>query len=178
MVNIVIPMAGSSCRFQKFGYKIPKFLLPIKNLLMIELLLNHIKPKKYKYRFIIITLKKYLTQYPTIEEKLKLWGGPKTVILALDKKTEGQADTVLKAKELINKTNPLMIVNCDQYFENFDIDTYLSSNYKSNIDGSIVTMKSSSDQLSYILYNKFGYVSKVVEKEVISDEATRMIVLL
>ena len=62
-----------------------------------------------------------------------------------------------------------MIANCDQYID-FDINNY--EWLESDKDGYIMTMKANDPKWSYIGVDKNNEVYKVIEKEVISDEAT------
>ena len=85
--------------------------------------------------------------------------------------TEGAACTVLVAKSLIDSDTPLMIANCDQYVD-IDINYYLRTLKYSNLDGLIMTMRANDPKWSFVDLNNDGYVRRVVEKQVISNEAT------
>jgi NDP-sugar pyrophosphorylase family protein len=74
------------------------------------------------------------------------------------------------AKEYINHVDQLMIANCDQYID-VDINQYLKS-LCPDADGLIMTMKENSSKWSYIELNSQNEITRVVEKEVVSDEAT------
>ena len=85
--------------------------------------------------------------------------------------TEGAAITVLKAIEYINNDEPLMIANSDQWID-VDINEYLDDMQHRDLDGSMLTMKASDPKWSYAKVGNDNLVSEVVEKIVISDEAT------
>jgi hypothetical protein len=63
-----------------------------------------------------------------------------------------------------------MIANCDQYID-VDINQYLGS-LTPGIDGLIMTMRGSSNKWSYIELSSQNEIIRVVEKEVVSNEAT------
>jgi hypothetical protein len=64
-----------------------------------------------------------------------------------------------------------MIANSDQYID-VDINKYLEIIDDDNSDGLIMTMKANDAKWSYIGFDKNNKIDRVVEKEVISDEAT------
>jgi dTDP-glucose pyrophosphorylase len=78
---------------------------------------------------------------------------------------------VLRARELIDNQDELMIANSDQYVD-VSIDDYLASMDKGNYDGLIMTMRANDPKWSYVGLNEDNLVTRVVEKEVISHEAT------
>ena len=80
-------------------------------------------------------------------------------------------NNVLEAQKYFNNDNPMMIANCDQYID-FDINNYLDHWQESGKDGYIMTMKANDSKWSYVGLDKNNEVDKVIEKEVISDEAT------
>ncbi len=63
-----------------------------------------------------------------------------------------------------------MIANSDQYLD-IDIDIYLAAGDAAS-DGLIMTMTADDPKWSFVARDVSGWVSRVVEKEVISDEAT------
>ncbi|QWD87328.1 glycosyltransferase family 2 protein [Polynucleobacter paludilacus] len=168
MINIVIPMAGHGSRFSKAGYKDPKPLIPVNGRAMIELVIDNLRPSK-EHRFIFICQSEHIRNYPLrslLEEK-----APGCKIIEVSQVTEGAACTVLLAKELINNADQLMIANCDQYID-VNIDEYIAVLDDASVDGLIMTMKAYDDKWSFIKLNERGEITLVVEKKVVSDEAT------
>ena len=64
-----------------------------------------------------------------------------------------------------------MIANSDQWID-IKIDDYLNSWNKTENSGFIMTMKAEDPKWSYIKFGKNGRIIDVVEKDVVSDEAT------
>ena len=77
----------------------------------------------------------------------------------------------MEAEKYINNDQSLMIANSDQWID-IKIDDYLNSWDKSKYAGYIMTMKAEDPKWSYIRFGAEGKILDVVEKEVISDEAT------
>jgi dTDP-glucose pyrophosphorylase len=168
MLNIVIPMAGAGSRFAIAGYTEPKPLIPLHGFPMIRWVIENLKPDE-QHRFIFICQSAAIQAYD-LAVKLEQWA-PGCAVVPLNGLTEGAACTVLCAKSFINDENELMIANSDQYID-ADIAEYLSAMRTASLDGQIMTMKASDPKWSYIGISDDGYVNRVVEKKVISDEAT------
>lgn len=166
MLNIVIPMAGAGSRFAKVGYTLPKPLIPVKGVPMIQLVVNNLKPEQ-EHRFIFLCQKSHINAYDLTEKLSKF--APGSVIVPVEGLTEGAACTVLLAKALIDNDAPMMIANSDQYVD-IDVNTYLDQ--MGAADGLIMTMPGTDPKWSYVSKDSAGYVTQAVEKQVISDEAT------
>ena len=168
IVNIIVPMAGLGSRFKKVGFTKPKPLIDVLGEPMISVVVRNLTPS-IPHKFIFICqeaheqefgLKKYLEQIaPGCDVKL------------INGVTDGAACTVLAAIDLIDSDQPLVIANCDQYVK-ASMDDYLKSWREGGAHGYIMTMRSSEDKWSYVRLDEMGMVVDVVEKVVVSDEAT------
>jgi len=167
MINIVIPMAGAGTRFRTENYSDPKPLIDINGFPMIKLVIKNLTPT-IPHRFIFICQRAHLEKY-NLYKKLEAWS-PGSVVIAIEGVTDGAACTVLMARQYIDNQDHLMIANSDQYV-NTSIDDYLRATQSNNLDGLIMTMKANDPKWSYVGFDE-GLVTHVVEKEVISDEAT------
>lgn len=168
MINIVIPMAGEGSRFSIAGFNSPKPLIAVGNKSMIEVVINNIKPCR-EHRFIFICQRKHLLE--TNIEKILSESCHQAVIISLENKTQGAAETVLAAESYINNEQPLMIANCDQWVD-IDINHYLDHFDSSNAQGMIMSMTADDPKWSYMKLNDTGLVTEVKEKQVISQEAS------
>lgn len=168
MINIVIPMAGHGSRFSKAGFELPKPLIPVHRVPMVKLVIDNITPNE-PHRFIFICQVEHDNNY-NLADKLRLWAPGCEIILIKDV-TAGAACTVLLAEEYIDSDSELMIANSDQWVD-CNIDEYLSVQRTTCLDGLIMTMKASDPKWSYVGFDQAGKVTSVVEKQVISNEAT------
>ena len=168
MLNIVIPMAGRGSRFVDAGYSLPKPLIPVRGIPMIRLVINNLCPMR-SHKFIFICLQEHINDY-NIELLLKRWV-PDCDVVPVSHVTEGAACTVLLAKHLIYDENPLMIANSDQWVD-ININDYLISMDNKNAEGWIMSMTANDPKWSYIQFDENGKINSVVEKEVVSSEAT------
>ncbi len=168
MLNIVIPMAGRGSRFAEQGFTLPKPLIPVHGVPMVKVVIENLKPV-VPHTFTFICQEAHLAEHD-LGAKLKRWA-PGANVIAIDRVTEGAACTVLLAERIIDSDNPLMIANCDQYID-VNIDAYLGEMNRKKLDGLIMTMKASDNKWSFVGFDASGRVDRVVEKQVISDEAT------
>lgn len=170
MLNIVLPIAGRGSRFKTEGYALPKPLIPIHGVPMIQLVTENLRPTR-AHRFIFICQKEHIEDYD-LERKLKSYTGEdNTIVLSIDYLTEGQVCSVLVARDFINNDDPLMSANSDQWVD-FDIDDYLNDMDNRSLDGLIMTMKSSDPKWSFAKTNEEGLVIETAEKTPISGNAT------
>jgi dTDP-glucose pyrophosphorylase len=169
MLNIVIPMAGRGSRFASAGYKDPKPLIPVGGKPMIQWVIENVRPER-EHRFIFLCLAEHLINYPDVSYTLSNLC-PDSKVVTVRGVTEGAACTVLLAREHIDNQDPLMIVNADQFVE-LDINDYLAEMDRQNADGLIMTFWSDHPKWSYCKLRHDGTVAEVVEKKVVSNEAT------
>lgn len=168
MINIVIPMAGRGKRYSKKGYDLPKPLINVIGKPMIVRVIENLMPKA-EHRFIFIVRQEHIDKYGI--DKLLNTHAPGCIIIAIRNDTEGQASSVLLAKEYIDNEQSLMIANCDQYVD-IDINDYLHFMSDKNADGLIMTLTAINPEWSYVKLDKNGLVCETVEKEVVSEHAT------
>lgn len=168
MLNIVIPMAGAGSRFAKEGYEDPKPLIKVHGTPMIKVVIENLKPRQ-PHRFIFICQRAHVVAYG-LRERLAEWAND-SIIVEIDGLTEGAACTVLAAKSLIDNDLPLMIANSDQFID-ANIDDYLETMDSGDLDGIIMTMRAHDPKWSFVGLDENGHVTSVVEKRVISNEAT------
>jgi len=169
MINIVVPMAGRGSRFSVAGYTDPKPLIQFGGRTMIQWIIENIRPSR-PHRFIFICLAEHLERYSALRNQLESLC-PDCVIVPIDAVTEGAACTVLIARDYINGDEPLMIANSDQFVE-LVIDDYLNYLDSSDAAGLIMTFWSNHPKWSYCRLRTDKTVSEVVEKRVISNDAT------
>lgn len=169
VLNIVVPMAGRGSRFAAAGFIDPKPLIPLGGRPMIQWVIDNIRPSR-PHRFIFLCLAEHLECYPGLAPQLAALC-PDCVVVPVSQVTEGAACTVLLAKEHIDSAAPLMIANSDQFVE-LHVDEYLRHLDAPGIAGLIMTFWSDHPKWSYCRLRPDGTVSEVVEKQVISNEAT------
>lgn len=166
-INVLIPMAGKGSRFAEAGYTFPKPLIEIDKKPMIQWVIESLN---IQGNFIFIIQKEHQEKYniKSLLNSLK----PNCNIIELDHITEGAACTTLLAKKLINNDFPLVMANSDQFIK-WDSNKTMYNFTNKNFDGGILTFEALHPKWSYAkIDNRTNLVSKVAEKEVISNNAT------
>jgi len=168
MLTIVIPMAGRGSRFADAGYELPKPLLPIHGVPMIEVVAANLMPGE-PARFVFICRREHLSDH-AFQSGLEQ-AAPGCTIVPIDEVTEGAACTVLLAEHAIDPDDVLVIANSDQWVDH-SIDEHLAALRRDQLDGLIMTMTADDPKWSFVELDADRRVTNVVEKEVVSDEAT------
>ena len=158
-MNIVIPMAGLGSRFSDAGYTTPKPFIEIEGKPMI---LEAVNTLGFEGNYIFIIRK---DEY--IKNKMKEIF-PDSQIIEVDYLTDGPASSVMLAKEFINNDEELIVANCDQIMW-WDAETVIKQIRVMDYDGVVVTYHETTPKNSYARINRRGYVTKMAEKQVISN---------
>jgi dTDP-glucose pyrophosphorylase len=165
-LNILIPMAGEGKRFADAGYIFPKPLIEVNNKPMIQVVIENLNIEAH---YIFIVQKSHYEKY-NLKQVLSLIA-PECDIIQVEGLTEGAACTTLKARELIDNNDALLIANADQYIEwNSNESMYAFKN--DSIDAGILTFESTHPKWSYARLDDDGFVIEVAEKNPISNNAT------
>ena len=165
-MNVLIPMAGAGSRFEKAGYTFPKPLIDVRGKPMIQWVVDNLNVEA---KYIFIVQKSHFEKY-NLKETLNNFC-PNNEIVQVDGITEGAACTTLLAKTFIDKDEPLIIANSDQFVE-WNNEEFIYTSTTGDLDGNILTFKSTHPKWSYVKLNDSGYVTEVAEKRPISDVAT------
>jgi dTDP-glucose pyrophosphorylase len=165
-LNILVPMAGAGSRFKEAGYSFPKPLIDVKGKPMIQVVVENLN---IEANFIFVVQKEHREKY-NLDTLLNLIS-PKCKIVDVDFLTEGAACTALLAKEYINNNNPLLFANSDQFIE-WDSNEFMYKMNETDVDGGIVSFRSTHPKWSFAKVDEIGNVTEVAEKNPISDIAT------
>jgi NDP-sugar pyrophosphorylase family protein len=168
VLTVVIPMAGRGSRFADAGYTTPKPLLPVHGVPMIELVVGNLRPS-VPARFVFVCQREHLAAFG-FERRLREIA-PGCSIVGIDGVTEGAACTVLLAEAEIDPDDVLVIANSDQWVD-LAFDDHLAVLHERSLDGLIMTMWADHPKWSYIELDEHDAITRVVEKEVVSNEAT------
>lgn len=164
MITIVVPMAGRGSRFADAGYALPKPLIDVAGKPMITRVIDNLRCSR-PHQFVFVVQREHLEIYALSRTLNEATESP--IIVPIDGVTRGAAETVLAAEKHI-PPGPLVIANSDQWVD-FDMDLFYES--LCDADGVILTMSSTDPKWSYIR-RKNEVIVEVVEKKVVSNEAT------
>lgn len=164
-MNIIITMGGLGSRFQKAGYKVPKYKIVVKDKTLFEwsmLSLSDFLQDKF-----IFLVRKEDNSRDFIESECNKIGIEHFEIIELDGLTRGQAETAKIAIPYCEKSVGTFIYNIDTYVEPFQM-----SKDKIVGDGFIPCFKASGDHWSFVKLDLDGDAVEVREKSRISDNCS------
>jgi len=115
---IIIPMAGTSSRFLKAGYKQPKYMLCAHNKTLFDHAVNSFKNyfKLEKFLFIVRDIDDTVA---FVKQRVTALGITDFHISILEKETRGQAETVTLGLKEIDYQGAITIFNIDTFRLNF-----------------------------------------------------------
>lgn len=161
--TVIFPCCGLGTRM---GSELPKPLFQVNGKTLIEWSVKSLKGIGRNLVFVI--LKDHDERFGLGDRLLQMFRPCK--IVRLDRPTDGAARTVLHACHLVDKNAPLIISNCDQYYE-WDAEKFCIDYHQKNADGATLTFQSDHQKWSYVRLDEEGMVTEVAEKRVISNHA-------
>jgi len=167
MMNVVVPMVGTSQFFDDAQYKFPKPLIEVSGKTMIELFFENFKEIDKDINYIFIVNKDDCRKFH-LDNILNILTSEKCEIIKIGSPTKGAACSVLMAIESINNNTPLIIANSDQYLD-ISINNALIALEK--YDAGVITFKSIHPRWSFVKLNEKNEVIETAEKKPISNEA-------
>jgi choline kinase len=168
-MNFIIPMAGNGSRFIEKGYSIPKFLIEVKNKKLLEYSLESL-PLELATNIVFIALKEHNLKFDIKEEISKILKNKKFELVLLNNVTQGQAETVLVAKDYVDFSKDLIIFNIDTYFKSNSLKKVLVNSRKKK-DGVLGSFKSEGTNWSFAKTDERGIIIETSEKIPISNNA-------
>lgn len=155
-MQIVILAAGRGSRFKDSKFNEPKPLISWDGKHMLEHVVDNFRDDGV--RIIIISRKEHNVQINGVE------------LIEIDYYTSGPAITALLTEDIIDYDDDLIITNCDQIVEDWELKRFLNATKR--YDGVLGCFISSSPKNSYVRIGTDNLVSEVREKQVISNIAT------
>jgi len=159
-VNIIMPLAGRGSRFASSSL-VPKPMIPINGKPMIYWAITSLG---LNGNWFFLLRKDGFEEFIKAEIKKVV---PQAKFRVIDYVTEGPACSALLFEEDIT-SDELVIANCDQIME-WNAELFLYNARYPTLDGMIVTYHSDTEKNSYAAMDRNGYVTKLREKEVISN---------
>jgi dTDP-glucose pyrophosphorylase len=160
----LIPMAGRGQRFISGGYEQPKPLIDVDGKPMIIRVLQNLNEAGVE-RFVLVALEEHRNELELALVNARF--NADVSIHFIPEVSRGAAETCVLARALIPES-PLIIANSDQIVTQ-GLGGFVTE--VSHRSGSILTMRSSDPKWSYVRREN-GRIVEIVEKQVVSEEAT------
>lgn len=168
-LNIVMPMAGRGSRFANIGISTPKPMIDVRGRPMYAWAMDSL-PLSLAERVTFICLREHLSGSGLEADIRKRYARLNPVIIPLDHVTEGQACTVLVAKDQINRDQPVLIYNADTYCQTSMQQTLPTLD--ASVRGILGVFRAPGDKWSFARTDATGRVVETAEKKRISDLAS------
>ena len=139
MINILLPMAGTSSFFDGPEYPFPKPIIEVQGKLMIEHVIDNLKTIKNS-KFLFILREEDCVKFH-LDSTVKLLAGDRAEIIRSKGETKGASCTAMLAIKHIQNDSPLIIANSDQII-NEDLNLICQEFTDNNVDAGCITFNS------------------------------------
>jgi NDP-sugar pyrophosphorylase family protein len=163
----IFPIGGKGVRFQKAGYAVPKPFIKIFEKTQLEWSILSCIHNYPDFQIVIGCREQLLSEAKELTDAISKRLNIEILVLNVGRGTRGAAHTTKIALELLNP-------NSEEFeFLVLDNDVAVDIPVKSrleNTEGFLVTTFSSNPAHSYVVTDENGFVQRIAEKEVISEE--------
>lgn len=170
MIRIVVPLAGIGKSFSDAGFTMPKPLVDVMGIPMIERVIKNLTPQE-DHEFIFILKKEMFERYSEFVDIFEKATQNKYKVILTEYIPQGAACTILTAIDYINTDDELIIANGDQIVD-VSIEIFIKNARISKAAGFIMTFEASRPKWSFVRLNKNHEVVETAEKKIISNNAT------
>lgn len=168
-MNILVPMAGDSQRFEEAGYSYPKNLVEIDGLSLIEHILQQLTPLALRGRIVCLIREEEDRRFHTGDVVRLIC--PTATVLTVAGLESGAACTALLAIEHLVRDEPLLVFNGDQIVSR-DLRSIVEEFERRDLDGGTIVFNAVHPRWSYVRLDDDGLVVEAAEKRPISTHAT------
>lgn len=168
MINILIPMGGTSSFFDPQEYHYPKHLIEVKGKTIIQRVIENYSD--YKEKHFIFVINKSESDAYHLDAILKLLSDSDCEIIKLSGNTKGAACSALMAIEHIDNKEPLIIANGDQIIDE-SLCTITSEFVMRGLDAAVIAFESIHPKWSYIRTDNENNIVEAAEKRPLSKKA-------
>ncbi len=166
MINIVVPIAGSSYFFNEDKDGFPKPFIEVCGKTMLQHCIENYSGIKDK-QFIFI-LKDSENRRFHIDSAISVLTDNSAKVIVLKNETQGMACSVMMAVDFINNDTPLLMVNMDQILR-LELNPIIER--LSAYDSGVLSVESIHPRWAYVRCDESGFVIQAYEKQPVSRNA-------
>lgn len=168
-LNVIMPMGGGGTRFGNQGFEVPKPLIEIYGKPFFywatQSLVKNIEIESLTF----VVLKEHIDNF-AIDQKIREFY-PFAKINVIPKVLPGAVLTCKAGLANIENNQPIIFNDCDHLFLCKSFYEFCRNCEFETIDGGLLTFKSRDPKFSFVAYDAHGYVTRTIEKQVISEDA-------
>jgi dTDP-glucose pyrophosphorylase len=169
MLNILIPIAGSSAFFPDTDHGYPKIFQEVLGKPMIQICIENLMGLVGEKKFIFIVNEADVNKY-RLDNVLKILTDNNYEIIIQKNPVKGAVCSILLATKFLNDESPILISNADQIIDR-DPNQIMGFFNEGNIDGGVVCFDSVHPQWSYARLINGNQIIETAEKQPISRNA-------
>ncbi|MBR4308000.1 MAG: glycosyltransferase family 2 protein [Oscillospiraceae bacterium] len=166
-MHLIMPMGGAGTRFFDGGYECPKPLLELFGKPFFywstQSILKNIPVESLTF----VVLREHIDRF-SIDTRIREYY-PQARIVVLPRVLKGAVLTCLAGIEGMQEDSEILFNDCDHGFLSSALEQFLQCH--KDADGVLLTFSSREPKFSFLAYGEDGYVSRTVEKQVISEDA-------
>ncbi len=168
-LNLVMPMGGGGTRFGNHGFNVPKPLIEIYGKPFFYWATQSIAKFVELGSLTFVVLKEHIEKFK-IDVVIKSYY-PNAKICIIPEVLPGAVLTCINGVDSIEDGEPLLFNDCDHLFLCNDFYNFCKAKCFCDIDGGLLTFKSNDPKFSFAECDAKGFVTRTVEKQVVSDKA-------
>lgn len=166
--TVIITMAGEGQRFRAAGYSVPKYEVEVRGKTLFAWAVDSLQNMLTSDSHVVFIARKTFQPEAFIAKECEKLGIQQFDVVLLEQLTDGQATTVLHAKQApINMENPVLIYNIDTH-----VTPQCLTPENNRGDGWIPCFPGKGTGWSFVRIDEAGLAVEVREKKRISSHAT------
>ena len=170
-LHLIMPMGGGGTRFGNVGYESPKPLIDLFGKPFFYYATKSITDYIDVESVTFVVLQDHIDRFGIDKEILKYF--PDAIIEVIPEVLPGAVLTCMAGVKNIPDGEGVIFNDCDHAFVCGSFSEYINETICTyeQLDGALLTFESNEDKFSYAAFDDNGYVTKTVEKQVISTDA-------
>ena len=169
-IQILFPMGGLGSRFSNVGIETPKPLIEVDGVPMIlKAVSSFARLPQDRLQLLFVVRAEHNAQYD-LQNKITAVC-PNAKFQVLDHNTKGAVETCMMADPLIDRTKPIVVMDCDLYFQSKAYEEALVAMAEEGLAGLLLYFKSKAPRYSFAELDAEHRVVRTAEKIPISENA-------
>lgn len=168
-LNLIMPMGGGGTRFGNHGFNVPKPLIEIYGRPFFYWATQSVAKSIDLQSLTFVVLQEHIDRFEIDKVIHKYY--PDANIEVIPAVLPGAVLTCLNGINNIPDDSPILFNDCDHLFICDSFAEFCAKECFNELDGALLTFKSDDPRFSYAAFDETGYITKTIEKQVISEDA-------
>lgn len=168
-LHLIMPMGGGGTRFGIRGFQVPKPLIEIYGKPFFYWATESVRKYVDLASLTFVVLQEHCEKFQLDHKIKELY--PEADIVVIPGILPGAVLTCMEGVKKISEGEPILFNDCDHLFLCQAFYDFCKNKQFETVEGGLLTFHSDSPAFSYAAYGDDGYVTKTVEKVVISNSA-------